>query len=117
MDERPLSRPAGRSGDRARCLAWLDAEAERRWRHGFAEATDVERLQILDDIAGGGVAATDRPRAFLARLRLLVVGAYYTTQAGFDDIGYVGNTAIDHYPAPSEDEIAILEEELQKLGL
>ena len=36
-------------------LAWLDAEAERRWRHGFAEATDAERLQILDDIAGGGV--------------------------------------------------------------
>jgi Gluconate 2-dehydrogenase subunit 3 len=97
-------------------LGWLDDEAQRLWQRGFAEAADNERRQILDDIvASRGVAGDWRPVFF--RLRFLVVGAYYTTQAGFDDIGYVGNVALDHYPAPSEAEIAILEAELKKLGL
>jgi hypothetical protein len=97
-------------------LAWLDDEARRRWQHGFVEVTDPERKQILDDVVGSGVVAANW-RGFFFRLRVLVISAYYTTQPGFDDIGYVGNKPLDNYPAPTEAEIAILEQELKKLGL
>jgi Gluconate 2-dehydrogenase subunit 3 len=97
-------------------LAWLDGEARRRWEHGFVEATDSERRQILDDIVAGNAEAAVW-RGFFFRLRFLVVGAYFTTQPGFDDIGYIGNVRLDAYPAPTDAEIAILEAHLKKLGL
>lgn len=55
--------------------------------------------------------------AFFKRYRELVIGAYYTTEAGFKDIGYIGNVARASDPGPSPEVMAHLERELQKLGL
>ena len=55
--------------------------------------------------------------AFFKRFRALTIGAYYTTEAGFKDIGYIGNVARPVDPGPSEAVKAVLERELQKLGL
>jgi hypothetical protein len=55
--------------------------------------------------------------AFFKRFRALTIGAYYTTEAGFKDIGYIGNVARASDPGPSEEVKAVLERELQKLGL
>jgi hypothetical protein len=55
--------------------------------------------------------------AFFKRFRELTVGAYYTTEAGFKDIGYIGNVSRPTDPGPSAEVIAHLERELQKLGL
>jgi len=54
---------------------------------------------------------------FFKRFRALTIGAYYTTEAGFKDIGYIGNVARASDPGPSEEVKAVLERELQKLGL
>lgn len=63
-------------------------------------------------------AATDETtRTFFRRFRSLTVGAYYTTEVGFKDIGYIGNVARSADPGPSAEVKAALEARLQKLGL
>ena len=60
----------------------------------------------------------DEPtRKFFKRFRALTVGAYYTTEAGFKDIGYIGNVPRTSDPGPSAEVKAVLEREFQKLGL
>ncbi len=54
---------------------------------------------------------------FFRRFRALTVGAYYTTEAGFKDIGYTGNVPRTSDPGPSAEVKAVLERELAKLGL
>ena len=54
---------------------------------------------------------------FFRRFRSLTVGAYYTTEAGFKDIGYIGNVPRTSDPGPSAEVKAVLERELAKLGL
>jgi hypothetical protein len=56
-------------------------------------------------------------KAFWKTFRHLTVGAYYTTEAGFKDIGYIGNVARASDPGPSAEVKAVLERELSKLGL
>jgi hypothetical protein len=72
------------------------------------------------DGAGRKQAMTELQAArnpFFKRFRELVIGAYYTTEAGFKDIGYIGNVSRDRDPGPSAEVVAHLERELQKLGL
>jgi hypothetical protein len=54
---------------------------------------------------------------FFKRFRHLVIGAYYTTEAGFKDLGYIGNVSRPTDPGPSAEVKAALERELAKLGL
>lgn len=54
---------------------------------------------------------------FFKRFRYLVIGAYYTTEAGFKDIGYIGNVSRPSDPGPSAEVKAAVERELAKLGL
>jgi hypothetical protein len=54
---------------------------------------------------------------FFRRFRSLTVGAYYTTEAGFKDIGYIGNVPRTSDPGPSAEVKAVIERELAKLGL
>ncbi|ACG78571.1 hypothetical protein PHZ_c2160 [Phenylobacterium zucineum HLK1] len=56
-------------------------------------------------------------RAFFKRFRALTVGAYYTTEAGFRDIGYIGNEVRTSDPGPSAEVRAVLEQRLKALGL
>jgi hypothetical protein len=62
-------------------------------------------------------ATDEATRAFFKRFRALTVGAYYTTAAGFRDIGYIGNTPRAADPGPSEEVKAVLEDRLRALGL
>ncbi|MGJ3626806.1 hypothetical protein AB5I41_07880 [Sphingomonas sp. MMS24-JH45] len=57
------------------------------------------------------------PAGFYARLRRLVIGGYYTTEAGFADIGYVGNVALPAFPEPTPDVLAAIERACRQLGL
>jgi hypothetical protein len=59
----------------------------------------------------------ENTRVFFRRFRALTIGAYYTTEAGFKDIGYIGNVSRASDPGPSDAVKAALEIRLQKLGL
>jgi hypothetical protein len=54
---------------------------------------------------------------FFKKFRALTVGAYYTTEAGFKDIGYIGNVARASDPGPSAEVVAVLDQRLKALGL
>ncbi|MBX3485355.1 gluconate 2-dehydrogenase subunit 3 family protein [Phenylobacterium sp.] len=62
-------------------------------------------------------ATDEATKAFFRRFRYLVVGAYYTTQEGFRDIGYIGNESRAADPGPSAEAKAAVEQALVKLGL
>jgi hypothetical protein len=62
-------------------------------------------------------AADEKTRTFFKRFRYLVIGAYYTTEAGFKDIGYIGNVARPKDPGPSDEVKAVLDQRLKAMGL
>jgi hypothetical protein len=78
----------------------------------------ITRDLVGTDAAKRAAALAAQPgSAFFKRFRHLTIGAYYTTEAGFKDIGYIGNVARASDPGPSAEVKAVLERELQKLGL
>lgn len=89
-------------------------QAQRRFGVGFLAASPAQRTEILAALPKASKAST---KAFFRKFRHLVVGAYYTTQAGFKDIGYIGNVARQADPGPSPEVMAAVEAQLKKLGL
>jgi hypothetical protein len=89
-------------------LVWLDAESARRFEGGrrFRDLGDDERRAICDDICDPASARPEHRQAarFFARVRDLTAGAFYTTDEGMADIGYVGNVPVhgDWPPPPPE---------------
>jgi len=86
-------------------IAWLDAESNRRFGERFRDVTDLDRAAICDDICYGPEAASEYQAAsrFFDKVRNLTATAFYTTQAGMDDLGYVGNVPLDHWEPPPPD--------------
>lgn len=78
------------------------------------KAGAAERTAALKGLPASADPAT---QAFWKKFRHLTIGAYYTTEAGFKDIGYIGNVARASDPGPSEEVKAALEREFKKLGL
>ncbi|WP_293904146.1 gluconate 2-dehydrogenase subunit 3 family protein [Phenylobacterium sp.] len=72
------------------------------------KADAAKRTAALAALPGSG---------FFKRFRALTIGAYYTTEAGFKDIGYTGNVARPSDPGPSAEVKAALDREFRKLGL
>lgn len=62
-------------------------------------------------------ATDDATKTFFKKFRGLTIGAYYTTEAGFKDIGYIGNQARPSDPGPSAEARAAVTAALKKLGL
>lgn len=83
-------------------LAWLDAESSRRFGMEFAALAAHQELLICDDICAPARAA-EAHRAvarFFARFRDLTAGAFYSTLAGREDLGYIGNVPLTHFEGP-----------------
>ena len=78
------------------------------------KASAADRAAALAALPASTDPAT---KAFWKRFRHLTIGAYYTSEAGFKDIGYIGNVARTSDPGPSAEVKAVLERELKKLGL
>ena len=78
----------------------------------------ITRDVLGNDAAKRAAALAALPgTAFFKRFRALTIGAYYTTEDGFKDIGYIGNVARPSDPGPSAEVKAVLEREFVKLGL
>ena len=78
------------------------------------KADAAKRAAALAALQG---ATDEKTHAFFKRFRALTIGAYYTTDAGFKDIGYIGNVARAADPGPSAEVKAVLEQRLKALGL
>jgi hypothetical protein len=101
-------------------LEWLEQQSRSRYGKSFASAENDQAIELLDLIAHPSQAAAELTNfvEFFDRFRYLAVGAFYTTEAGIEDIGYVGNVPISGaYPGPSDEAMAHLGGVLEQLGL
>lgn len=83
-------------------LAWIDAEARRRFGRDFADLAPAQAAALADDIchapdAPAGLAEGAR---FFARFRDLTAGGYFSTPVGMKELGYVGNTPLAEFKGP-----------------
>lgn len=93
-------------------LVWLDGEAQRRFSMTFIELSAQQKTSILDDIKWeeGAKPQFKAGARFFAKVRDLTATAFYTTEEGMADIGFVGNTPLASFDGPPK-------EVLEKLGL
>lgn len=91
-------------------LAWLDAEAQRRFGTDYANLILRQQHAICDDIcyirrvkAEWKVAAE-----FFRRYRDLTAGGFYTTREGMKAIGYTGNIPLASFDGPPPEVLARL---------
>ncbi len=93
-------------------LAWIEAEAQRRFGVGFADAIPSQQHQICDDICYEPEAKPEFKSAakFFTLHRTLTLGGFYTTPVGLKDIGYIGNVPLASFDGPPAELVA-------KLGL
>jgi gluconate 2-dehydrogenase gamma chain len=77
-------------------LRWLDVQCMKRYEKGFKDCTSQQQIEMVDLIAypekAKGSADLTQGVAFFNKMRDLTVTGFYTTQMGFKDLGYVGNT-------------------------
>jgi hypothetical protein len=101
-------------------LLWLDAESAKQWGKPFTDVPAARQLQILTDLAMPP-ATTDQGAAarygFFNRFRSISVGAYYSLEQNFEEIGYIGNKPLDAFPPPTAEELAFINTAIAKLGL
>lgn len=105
-------------GDRAVVLsgfAWIDAQAQARHGAAYATLNEAKRSLILADAA----KADARGRDFVEKMKFLTTGAYYTSEKGIEELGYVGNVPItdSDYPGPTPEAMAHLKGVLASLNL
>jgi hypothetical protein len=93
-------------------LAWLDAEAQRRFGRDFTDLVSVQTSAICDDICHVPDAKPGLKKAaqFFKKFRELTAGGFYSTKEGTKDIGYIGNVPLASFDGPPP-------EVLKKLGL
>lgn len=75
-------------------LRWLDMQCLQRFGKDFTASTQAERILLIDDIAYPAKARPEMTQgvAFFNRFRDLVATGFYSTEMGWKDIGYAGNT-------------------------
>ncbi|MFN2563499.1 MAG: gluconate 2-dehydrogenase subunit 3 family protein [Gemmatimonadaceae bacterium] len=93
-------------------LRWLDTESRRRFGVPYASASAAQRHQILDDIAWADRARPEMRHgaAFFARFRDMAAAGFFSSNIGFRDLQYMGNTFVPQWngcPEPA----------LKKLGV
>ncbi len=75
-------------------LRWLDMQSLKRFNNSFADITDKQRIEIVDDIAYPKKAKPEMAQgvSFFNTMRSLTATGFFTSEIGVKDIGYVGNT-------------------------
>ena len=92
MDFMMIDRPNNQKWMRAG-LVWLDAQSSSRFGKPFADATETQREQILNDIAwpARAPAAMAEGVTFFNRFRDLTSSGFWSSQIGVKDLQYQGN--------------------------
>lgn len=75
-------------------MAWLDNRAKKKYGSVFKDCEVNEQTALLDEIAYPDKETEETAPGirFFRQIRNLTLTGYYTTEIGFNDLGYVGNT-------------------------
>ena len=93
-------------------LAWLNTVAVKRHQKPFYELDGGQQAAMVEDIHDASKTAPQfaQAAAFFDLFRQLTMGGYYSSEAGRQDLGYIGNTPLAHFPGATP-------EQLRHLGL
>lgn len=74
-------------------LRWLDVQCLNRYGNTFKDATTIQQLEMVKDIAypEDVKPGLEQGVAFFNRMRDLTASGFFTTEMGIKDLGYVGN--------------------------
>ena len=74
-------------------LKWLDIYCFNKFQKSFADASEKERISVVDEIAYPKKAKPEVAQgvSFFNKMRDLVTTGYYTSEIGVKDLGYMGN--------------------------
>jgi hypothetical protein len=89
MKDQPSNQTPMRGG-----LRWLDNQCVKFYDKKFVDCTTMQRIEMVDRIAYPQLAKKEFSQgvSFFNLMRNLTVTGFYTTQMGFKDVGYIGNT-------------------------
>ena len=75
-------------------LQWLDMQCLNRYQNSFAECSNKQQMEIVDEIAWPKKAKKEMQPGvnFFNLMRNLTATGFYTSEIGVKDVGYVGNT-------------------------
>lgn len=75
-------------------LRWLDSQCLSRYEAVFKDAGKEQQLEMVNDIAWPQDVkpGMEQGVAFFNRMRDLTASGFFTSEIGFKDLGYVGNT-------------------------
>jgi len=92
MDFIMIDRPAMQSQMRGG-LRWIDNESVDRFGAQFVNATDAQRIAIVEDIAWPARARPELSHgvSFFNYFRDLTAGGFWSSKIGVEDVGYIGN--------------------------
>ncbi|MGA2100553.1 MAG: gluconate 2-dehydrogenase subunit 3 family protein [Candidatus Sulfotelmatobacter sp.] len=83
-------------------IMWLDNTCLDRYGSAYLESTAAQQKEILDLIAYRKNAKTDPSLGqgiqFFSFLRKLTADGFFTSEIGFDYLGYIGNTYLQEFP-------------------
>jgi len=87
-------------------MGWLDEQMKHRYAAAFLDAQPAQQTAMLDLIAYRKNEAAHPELGpgihFFTWVRNMVVDAYYTSQTGMDDLGFMGNKALSQFSVPEE---------------
>lgn len=74
-------------------LRWLEMQSLKRFNNSFADISDKQRIEIVDDIAYPKKAKPEMAQgvSFFNTMRSLTATGFFTSEIGVKDIGYMGN--------------------------
>jgi len=75
-------------------LKWLDIQCTNRFQKSFIDASDSQRIEMVEDIAYPNKVKPGMQQgvSFFNLMRDLTASGFFTTEIGVKDLGYVGNT-------------------------
>lgn len=94
-------------------ITWLDLESNRAFGHDFVDASESEKKQLLDRIAYPKTAAPEDAAGvvFFNAMRNAVLGAFYSSKMGVQDLPYLGNQMLAEWDGCPENVLTKLREE------
>jgi|SRR5688500_10942160 len=74
-------------------LRWLDLQCLNRYEKPFKDCSSEQQIQMVDQIAYPNKAKPEMRQGvkFFNLMRNLTVTGFYTTEMGYEDVGFVGN--------------------------
>jgi gluconate 2-dehydrogenase gamma chain len=80
-------------------LTWADMECNRLYNHDFVDCSEAQQRQLLDRVAYPPKAAPEDANAVAAfnHIRDLVLGGFYSSKMGVQDLQYLGNQMVEDW--------------------